>query len=72
MRVLKTIALSIAVIIGSLFLVAFSVCAFVPGIDIGPRVLGIIFGLADAAAIVAGIRAIIKLNKHNDDNLSIK
>jgi membrane protein implicated in regulation of membrane protease activity len=72
MRVLKIIALSIAVIIGSLFLVAFSVCAFVPGVEVNTRVWGIILALADIAAIVAGIRAIIKLNKRKDDNLSIK
>jgi hypothetical protein len=35
-------------------------------------VWGIIFALADLAAIVAEIRAIIKLNKHNDHNLSIR
>lgn len=72
MRVFRTIALSLAVIIGSLFLIPFSICAFVPGVGVSTRVWGIILALADLAAIYAGIRAIIKLNKRNDDNLSIK
>jgi hypothetical protein len=72
MKVFRIIALSIAVIIGSVFLISFSLCAFVPGLGAGFRVLAIILALADLAAISAAIRSIIKLNKRSDDNLSIK
>jgi hypothetical protein len=72
MKVLRTIALSIAVIIGSLFLISFTVCAFVPYVTTGGRLLSIFLALVDLAAIATGIRAIIKLNKRNDDNISIR
>lgn len=74
MKILSTIAISIAVIVGSLLLISLSLCAASGGVDAATRVLGAIFALADLAAIVAGIRAIIRLNKKDDsgNDLSIR